>query len=475
MVTRTLLIGLVTTLVVAACSSPSPSSAQQTGASLSRYYPQHWSLYAATPEHNAAFELPSGAPEVLVKGVSWAFQEDGALPLDGPPKDSAVLGPRLAPVKTTQFLGNAVGVTVYKGIVYTESDMMHVYANDAVTGKLLWAANTDNAAMGNPVIADGVVLVGSGDTGFSFEQVMAFARHQPVVRGLGWSAVYGFDWLTGKQLWRLPTLGEAMPSLACRGHVCYEATGDGHIYAIEAKTGRVMWKTEVGGFDSMSSLNLYDDLVLAGFTLPNYLYALDADTGKVIWKQTVENVASTGMGDNSPTVDAQKGIVIQNSVVDGDPVTRTTDSEVFAMDARTGKILWQTKLGRGPSPPAYKAGVAMIHDGVVYIGSPNTSRFFALDEETGRIRWSLPIPEAGPAGAGRGAATFYHGLLWLAAGPNVFAIDPSDGHVLGQMRPGGRFGIVNPVIVGGTMYLDNSWGWVQAIPLDKVYAGWRRR
>jgi hypothetical protein len=51
-------------------------------------------------------------------------------------------------------------------------------------------------------------------------------------------------------------------------------------------------------------------------------------------------------------------------------------------------------------------------------------------------------------------------------------MDPKTGHILGKMNGGGRYGIVNPVIVGGTMYLGNSWGWVQAFPLSKVYAGW---
>lgn len=455
-------------LVLAAACAPQ-------GVDLAANYAQSWPVYAGSPEHNAAFDLPAGAPANLDKGVRWSFAEDGALPLDGPPKDVNVLRDRGAPVKTTQFLGNSVGVTVYRGTVYVESDLGHLYALDAVTGKALWTATADNALMGNPVIADGVVLVGSGDTGFSFEQVMAYAQKKPVVRGLGFSAIYGFDAASGKQLWRFATLGEAMPSLACLDHVCFEGTGDGNIYALEAKTGKLIWKTEVGGFASMSSANVFGGLVYIGFTNPNYIYALDAASGKVVWKQTVDRIANTGMGDNSPAVDTAKGIVIQNSVVDGDPKTRTMDSAVVAMEAKTGTILWETKLGRGPAPPAYKAGVSMVHGGVVYIGSPNTSHFFALDEATGKILWSMAIPEAGPAGAGRGSAAFFHGTVWLAAGPNLFAIDPKDGKVLGTHKPGGRFGIVNPVIVGGTLYADNSWGWVQAVPLDDVYTGWRSR
>ncbi|HBQ94292.1 MAG TPA: hypothetical protein DD856_03815, partial [Sulfobacillus sp.] len=75
---------------------------------------------------------------------------------------------------------------------------------------------------------------------------------------------------------------------------------------------------------------------------------------------------------------------------------------------------------------------------------------------------------AGPAGAGRGNAVYAYGVLWVAAGPKVYALNPQTGQELGSYSPGGRFGIVNPVIVGATMYLDNSYDWVQAIPLKTI-------
>ncbi|WP_041304272.1 hypothetical protein [Kyrpidia tusciae] len=55
-----------------------------------------------------------------------------------------------------------------------------------------------------------------------------------------------------------------------------------------------------------------------------------------------------------------------------------------------------------------------------------------------------------------------------AAGSKVYALDPKTGKELGSYEPGGRFGIVNPVIVGKTMYLGNSYDWIQAIPLSKI-------
>lgn len=475
---RALAMTVSVALACTACSTVSPSSSHgrrsgsQGASALANAFPQSWASYGATSSHNAAFTAPRSA-KALWKGYSWNFAELSALPLSGPAKDQAVLGGRRAPVKTTQSLGNAVGVTTVKGIVYSESDMGRLYALNAATGKLLWKARGNNSFMGNPLVEHGIVVAGTGDTGFSFNQMLRFQNHKPIVRGLGWASIYAFNATTGKKLWEVPTRGEDMATLAYSHGAVFEATGGGRVLALSLKTGRTLWATRVPGFDSMSSLALDHTTLLAGFSNPNYLYAFDTRTGKVLWRQTVAGIANTGMGDNSPAVDPTKSIAVQNSVVDANPSAGTVNNEVFAVNVKTGAILWQTKLGRGPVPPAYKAGVAMIHNGVVYVGSPTLSTFFAISETTGKVLWRYAIHGAGPAGAGRGGATYYHGVVWLAAGPYLYALNPATGALLGKKLGGGRYGLVNPVIVGGTMYLGNSWGWVQAVPLSSIYSGWQ--
>ncbi len=464
-------------VALAACgggASSGPTASQTAaggGSQLPHGFPSSWPMYGAGPLHDAAFSAPASA-RALWRGYRWNFAELSALPLGGPPKDSSVLGARRAPVKTTQSLGNAVGVTVVNGVVYSESDMGRLYALNAATGKLLWKARGNNAFMGNPLVEHGIVVAGTGDTGFSFNQMVRFNRHLPITRGLGWASIYAYNARTGKKLWEVPTRGEDMSSLAYSNGVVFEATGGGRVLALSLRTGHQVWSKRLSGFDSMSSLAIAGHTLFAGFSGPNYVYALSTRTGKVRWRQTVAGIANTGMGDNSPAVDPARGIVVQNSVIDANPVTNTMRSEVFAMNAATGKILWQAKLPRGAAPPAYKAGVAMIHNGVVYVGSPNLSTFFALSETTGKVLWQFKINGAGPAGAGRGGATYYHGTLWLAAGPRIYALDPADGRLRGSLVAGGRFGLVNPVIVGGTMYLGNSWGWTQAVPLSAVFPKW---
>lgn len=436
-------------------ASPPPDQAQ------ARYFPRAWTEYQATPEHNAAFSVPNDAPAWLREGVNWRFAAHNALPLSGPPYQNN-------PVNTTQRIGFAVGVSVVDGMVFGGEGARRVYAVDARTGKEIWSFSAINEVMNTPIVADGMVFAGAGDTGFSFAKLLAYKRGATITRGMSFGGYYALDEKTGKQLWRFDTKGEDMPGALYADHTLYFGSGGGHVYALDGASGKVEWKTKIGGFVSMSSINRLGDLLYVGASDPNFVYAIDRRNGKIVWKQTVKGIANTGMGDNSPTVAPQQGLVIQTSVVDANQKAHTVNLVAFAMDAKTGKIRWETKLGRGKTPPAYKAGVALVADGRVFVGNPATDKLVALSLGDGHVLWSSPIPHPGKAGAGRGSPTFYQGKLYLAATDSLYRIDPKTGRFEGRVKLGGRFGIVNPVIVGGTVYLANSWGWLMAVPLSAI-------
>jgi polyvinyl alcohol dehydrogenase (cytochrome) len=443
--------------------------------------PANWAVYGGNSEHNSDYTISQGAAaEALNRGVSWQFAEEGALPLDlVDGKDADVLGPRSAPVKTTQFLGNAVGVTVVGDTVFAESDAGFVYALDAVTGRLRWRARVDNAAMGNPIVVDGRVFVGSGDTGFAFSQVMRAMAGEtgPLVRGLSWAGVYAFDAKDGKQLWRFGTPGENMPSQCYSDGALYFANGDGHFYSLDPATGKANWITDIGGFDSMSSCLVVDGKVVAGFTDPNNLVAVDAKTGAIAQRTDFPNVANTGMGDNSPTFERKDDEIIQVAVTQtakgaqGD----TVDLGVFAVDPVSGVVRWKTLLGHGAMPPAFKASVPMSHDGVIYVSDPATNTLSALSGNDGSVRWKSSIPHTYPTGLGRGAVTYHEGVIYQATGAYIYAWDAQTGKLRHELTIGGRFGIINPVIVGQTIFLANSWGWIMALPLSEVGGQMQRR
>lgn len=437
-----------------------------------RFFPSVWTHLAYGPEHNAAFELSADAPAWLRQGVEWNFAEARSWPLERKQAfDNAVYGERRAPPTQTQFYGNAVGVSVADGIVYAESDDQFAYAINARTGKLIWRTSpVGNSLMGTPIVAEGLVYLSAGNVGFNFSNVSKFAKTGTAARGEGisFNGIYALSAKTGELMWHYGTDGEAMPTPAYANGRIYLTTGDGFAHAIDAKSGKLIWKTELKGMANMSSPAVVDGKMYVSMSSPGGVFCLDAQSGNILWKSTIQGADDTGIGDVSPAV--SKGIMVMDAVADQktEHGKATMDTRVVAYDADSGNTLWQANMGRGPKPPAFKGGVPMIHDGTVYLGTPVNNVVQAYDLKTGKLKWTWQVPDVSASGSGRGAPTYYQGVLYVSTGEYIYAIRPDSGRLIGKLRVGGRFGIVNPLIIGGTVYLSNSWDWIHAIPLSEV-------
>ena len=435
-------------------------------------FPQEWRFAYGNPERNAAHSVAPEAPGWLKEGVSWYFAEARAWDLKKAPFSSDAIGVASGDTTMTQWTGNAVGVSVVAGVVYAQSDDGFVYAVNAQTGKLIWRTSpVATTFMGQPIMQGDIVYVNAGTVGFNFSNAQLFGKPgESPVRGAGvaFNGIYALDRKSGALLWHFDTKGDVMPTPALDDGRLVLPTGTGEVFALEPKTGRQLWVNKLPGMGNMSSPAIYRGKVYVGMSVPASLACLDARTGKMIWTGQIPDAVNTGMGDVSPAV--SDGIVVTDAVssartVDGKV---TMDVTVRAFDAESGKPLWTHMMGRGPKPPSFKGGVPMIHDGVVYVGAPVRSIYQALDLKTGALQWTWAVPDPGPAGAARGPATFHEGTLYISTVGSLFALDPKTGNLVGSKFVGGRFGIVSPTIVGGTMYLGNSWDWIIALPISDV-------
>ena len=439
-----------------------------------RAFPQEWLHAYGNPARNAVVAtIPENAPAWVKEGVAWQFAETRAWPLGNKPFASEAIGEASSDTTMTQWMGNTLGVTPVNGIVYAQSDDQFIYAVNARTGKLIWRTSpVGTTFMGQPLVQGNIVYVNAGTVGFNFSNVQGFAKKGKAVRGAGveFNGIYALNKRTGELLWHFDTKGDAMPTPAISEGQLVFSTGAGEIFALDAQTGEQRWVNKVGGMGNMSSPAIYNGKIYVGMSVPAYLFCLDAKTGKTLWKAQIPKAINTGMGDVSPAV--ADGIVVIDAVSDLKTVNGkdTVNLTVGAFDSETGKTLWTHQMGRGAKPPAFKGGVPMIHEGTVYIGAPVQSIYQALDLKTGKPRWTWSVPQPGPAGAGRGPATLYEGTLYIATVGTVYALNPQTGALIGQKEIGGRFGIVSPTIVGGTLYLGNSWDWIIALPVSDVTA-----
>lgn len=423
-------------------------------ADMARHFPQEWKAYASSSGRNAVFPVSGSAPEALKQGVEWSFAGAGAIPLAGPPLDGNF--------KVTAYtIGMPVGVTVVQGILYVGDDNGYTYAVNAFTGKLIWSHYGWNMNMSNPLVVGERVFVSTGNAYFNYAKTMQYVKGKRTVRGPGLNSIYALDRKTGKEIWAYHPTGEVMPTPVYVDGFLYVGTGDGHVYKVDATTGKLVWKSDIQSFVSMSSPVAGDGNVFLGGTYPNYFYALDQNTGKIAWKTTIPGLVATGISDCTPAY--SQGIVIQEATIKSGDTDKPVANVVLAMDAKTGKLLWQKRLGDGPVPPAMKTATPMIDGGIVYEGSPVSGNYHAFDLKTGNQLWSVHLGSQIRAGA-----AVLNGIAYVPYhSGDIAAIRTSDGKLLGQKHIGGSFGPSSPVIVGGTLYVSNVYGWVNAIPLTQ--------
>ena len=112
------------------------------------------------------------------------------------------------------------------GIIYVASLSRNFYAMDAKTGKFVWRKGlSTDMVYSTPVVSRDRIYIA-----FKSGHIRAYNRND------------GAD----VSDWQLPAEINSTPVVAGNGTV-YAGAGDGYVYALDAKTGTILWKYATGG------------------------------------------------------------------------------------------------------------------------------------------------------------------------------------------------------------------------------------
>jgi polyvinyl alcohol dehydrogenase (cytochrome) len=228
------------------------------------------------------------------------------------------------------------------------------------------------------------------------------------------------------------TAVRSQPAVA--GGRMYIATPQGVVYALDGETGCTYWGYKTGGIRggvTFGDVNGSPAVFVgdSGATV----YALNAQTGELLWKiRPVDHFATTVTG----TARFYKGVLYQpfasfEEALGGDPNFQccTFRGSVVALDAATGKKLWQTFTISDPAKPTTKGSNGVQHQGpsgaavwssptideqrgLLYVATgdnysdppTNTSdAILAMDLKTGELLWSKQLTEKDAFNTGCGA------------------------------------------------------------------------
>src|SRR3990167_360141 len=123
--------------------------------------------------------------------------------------------------------------------------------------------------------------------------------------------------------------------------IMYLANTGNTMQAFDAATGDLIWQNQYGtgaivGFGSMRNIAIYQDKVFVA-TTDARLVALDARTGKTVWNIAIADAARGFSNTSGPIV--VRGKVIQG--LQGCGIYRNERCFISAYDAETGKQLWR--------------------------------------------------------------------------------------------------------------------------------------
>jgi polyvinyl alcohol dehydrogenase (cytochrome) len=383
-------------------------------------------------------------------------------------------------------------IVVARSSLYFGDVIARVHALDAKSGKERWNAKVDdhpNATItGTPTFHNDVLYVPVS----SLEVTSAADAKYECCKFRG--AVVAIEVKTGHVLWKAHTITEEPAPI--------RTTSSGT--RVFAPSGAPVWNAPtidarrgvlyVGSGENYSSpANDRSDAVLA-FNLKD---------GRLVWSHQMLagdawNVACMMKdnpncpGENGPDVDVAAGTIL-TTLPNGKDVLLVGQKNgiVYAIDPDArGKVLWQTRVGRGGIQGGVHFGMALEgnrlfvpisdlkdgHDGRRYemAGRPG---LYALDPANGQVTWSAPaedickgrnfcdpgISAAITAIPGVVLAGHMDGVLraydWTT-GEVVWKYDATAGvkTVSGATAHGGSFGAAGPVVRDGYVIVNSGYG-----------------
>ncbi len=346
---KTLLVGLVASVLLAGCSSeqdtivmsPLPEVTSQftpetvwdksVGDGIGKYYSHlspAWegsSVYAA--DRNGLVKALDADSGVEIWSVNLA-EKTGFLSANIPAMLSG-------------------GLTVSGEHVYVGTERGTLIALNANDGEIAWTANAGGEVLSRPEVSDGLVLVHTGN-------------------GL----LQAFDTASGEQRWSLnldtPSLsvrGESAPAVAMGA--AFVGGDNGRVSAVMLGQGQIIWQQRISQTTGTTEISRLNDVDMTPVVADGRVYAIayngnlvamDMRSGQILWKRDFGSV--------------------NELVLDGESLYFVDQNDnIYGLRAADGVTMWsQDKLlHRNLSAPELFNGYLVVGDGEGYLHWLDTS------------------------------------------------------------------------------------------------------
>jgi outer membrane protein assembly factor BamB len=318
---------------------------------------------------------------------------------------------------------------VYEGAVYAAGANGRLARFDAVRGKKVWRVNTKEGLSGGVGADSGLVVVATKK-----------------------GAVLAYD-LQGKLAWKSQVSSEVLMAPRAAQGVVVVRSGDGKIYALDAKDGKQLWEYRFTLppllLRSDSGVVIVRGIVLAGLPAGRVV-ALSLTTGTVLWEATLAQPKGANELERitdiaaAPAVGAEQACAV------------TFQGRVGCYDFARGTLIWSRDAS---------SSVALDVDPITVYLSDARSTVSALDKNTGATIWKqeklLARQVSAPLEVG----------LYLAVGDfegYVHFLDRDTGAFAARLSTDGSGIQARPVRLGSNLLLQTHDGALYAVSVKTL-------
>ncbi|MGB8366079.1 MAG: PQQ-binding-like beta-propeller repeat protein [Rhizomicrobium sp.] len=336
---------------------------------------------------------------------------------------------------------------VADGRIFVLDAASHVYAFEAAGGKPVW---------------DKDLAPASPDSGFDWSFGLVGADHDidpskgfgggiafddgKIFVTTGFGRVFALDAASGRMLWKTELDVPVIDAPTANGGRVFVCTQDNHFYALAEIDGRKLWDhqgiTESAGVLESTSPAVAGDFVIAPYS-SGELFAIRVENGRPAWNDMLTRSGNV-------TAISELDDIAGRPVIDRDMVFAISHSGIMAaINLDTGDRVWSRDIGGIQTP--------WVAGDFLYVTTTD-GQLLCLERKDGKVKWihqlqrwqdmenkENPIVWSGPV-------LVSNRLILVSSDGYAISISPYTGKLLGRMTiPDGTY--IAPVVANGTLYL----------------------
>jgi outer membrane protein assembly factor BamB/predicted phosphodiesterase len=229
-----------------------------------------------------------------------------------------------------------------------------IYCLNALNGNLNWKILTSGPVLGSPLVTNDIIYVGNSHS------------------------LIALDAKAGNKIWSYDSLKGPMMSIPVKydNKIIFGAW-DTYLYALNEKTGSLMWKwtngSTVRNYSPASCIPVISKDIVFVVAPDRYITAIDEKTGNTLWRNNDATVReSIGISEDGQTI---YGKTMQDTIV------------AYRASAEKQSALWKMHVGFG-----YEHVPSMLYEknGQLFFGTKN-GVIYSIDPIRQSINWEYKV------------------------------------------------------------------------------------